>query len=72
MHNDMGNTLPMCIYPIKYLNESLSSYECLPDNTFLLIFTSSILIGLLFFRNVFLLIQFSPKIKSFLFYFYTM
>ena len=48
MYNDDGRGLTLCIYPIKYLYEPLLPYECLLDNTILLISTSSILIGLLF------------------------
>ena len=31
MHNGDGKALPSCLYPIKYLNESLS-YDFLSDN----------------------------------------
>ena len=46
-HNGDGKALPSCLYPIKYLNESLLS-DVLSDNAVLLIFTSLLLIGFLF------------------------
>ena len=33
MHNGDGKALPSCLYPIKYLNESLP-YDFLSDNLF--------------------------------------
>ena len=47
MHNGDGKALPSCLYPIKYLNESLLS-DFLSDNATFLISTSLILIGFLF------------------------
>ena len=47
MHNGDGKTLPSCLYPIKYLNESLL-FDFLSDNAVLLISTLLILIDLLF------------------------
>ena len=58
-------TLVSLIYPIKYLNEPLLPYKSFLENTILLISTLSILIGLLFLWNAFLLIHFSTKIKAF-------
>ena len=50
MHNGDGQALPSCLYPINYLNESLLS-DVLSDNAILLISTSLILIGFLFFMK---------------------
>ena len=47
MHSGDGKALPSCLYPIKYLNESLP-YDFLSDNAIFLISTSLILIGFLF------------------------
>ena len=44
MYNGTGKTLPICTYPIKYLNEPLLPYECLHDSNIRLKSTSSILI----------------------------
>ena len=44
MHNGDGKALPLCIYPITYLNESLLS-DFLSDNAIILISTSLILIA---------------------------
>ena len=46
-HNGGGKTLPLCLYEIKYLNESLL-YDYLCDNTISSISTSLILMALLF------------------------
>ena len=32
MHNGIGKTLPICIHPIKYLNEPLLPYQCLVEH----------------------------------------
>ena len=40
MHNGAGKTLPICTYPLKYLNELLLPYELFLDNTILFISTS--------------------------------
>ena len=45
MYKGTRKTLPICIYPIKYLNEPLLPYEYILDNTVRLVSTSSILIG---------------------------
>ena len=50
MHNGDGKALPSCLHPIKYLNESLLC-DFLSDNAILLISTSLILIGFLFFMK---------------------
>ena len=47
MHNGDGKALPSCLYPIKYLNESLLS-DFLSDNAILSTATSLILMGFLF------------------------
>ena len=47
MHNGDGKVLPSCLYPIKYLNESLL-YDFLSDNFILSISSSLILVDLLF------------------------
>ena len=46
-HNGDGKALPLCLYPIKYLNESLP-YDFLWDNTISSISTSLILMSFLF------------------------
>ena len=46
MHNVDGKTLSLCLYPIRYLNESLP-FDFLWDNTISLTSTSFILIGFL-------------------------
>ena len=43
-HNGDEKALPSCLYPIKYLNDSLT-YGFLSDNAILLISTLLILIG---------------------------
>ena len=50
MHNGHGKALPSYLYTVKYLNESLQS-DFLSDNAILLISTSLILIGFLFFMK---------------------
>ena len=60
MHNGDEKTLPSCLYPIKYLNESLS-YDFSSDNALLLISMSLILIGFLFLWKALLMMPFSPK-----------
>ena len=60
MHNGDGKALPSCLYPIKYLNESLP-YDLLSDDAILLISTSLILIGFLFLWKALLMMLFSPK-----------
>ena len=64
MHNGDGKALPSCLYPIKYLNESLLS-DFLSDNATFLISTSLILIGFLFLWKVLLMMLFSPKFTAF-------
>ena len=60
MHNDNERTLPLCIYPIKYLYEPLLPYDSLLDNKH---YSFTIyLINI----NLFLIKYFSPKIKAFL------
>ena len=60
MHNDNERTLPLCIYPIKYLYEPLLPYDSLLDNKH---YSFTIyLINI----NLFLIKYFSPKIKTFL------
>ena len=59
-------------YFIYISNNPLLPYECLLDNTILLISTSTILIGFSFSWKAFLLTQSSPKLKTFLCHFYTM
>ena len=44
MYNGIEETLPSCIYPIKYLNASLLPYDSLLDNNILLVSALSILI----------------------------
>ena len=48
MHNHDGKALLLCLYLIKYLNESLFQYDFLSDNTIILLYTSLILMGFLF------------------------
>ena len=60
MHNKDGKPFPSCLYPMVYLNESLT-YEFLSNNDIALISTSLILIGFLFLRKVLLMMLFSPK-----------
>ena len=64
IHYGAGKELPLCLYPIRYLNVSLLPYEFLSDNTILLISTSLIFLGLLFLWKAFLIISFSPKYKA--------
>ena len=52
LHNGNGTGLPLCLYPIKYLNESWT-YDFLSDNVILLICTSLILIDFFFFERRF-------------------
>ena len=68
--NGDGKTLPSCLYPMKYLNESLLC-DFLSDNAILLISTSLILIGFLFLWKALLLIYFLwnlPLLAPFLYY----
>ena len=60
MYNGDRKALPSCLYPRKYLNESLP-YHFLPDNDILLIHTSLILTSFLFLRKALIMISFSPK-----------
>ena len=53
MHNGDGKAIPSCLYPIKYLNESLL-IEFLSDNDIPLISTSLILWVFYFYEKVFL------------------
>ena len=57
MYDGTGKILALSIYPIKYLNDPLFPYECLLDNTILLISTSLVLIGFPFLWKAFLLTQ---------------
>ena len=49
MYNGIEETLPSCIYPIKYLNASLLPYDSLLDNNILLVSALSILIYQMYF-----------------------
>ena len=40
IHNGAGKASPLCIYPVKNLNESLLQYDSFLDNTTFLISTS--------------------------------
>ena len=64
MHNVDGKALLSRQYSIKYLNESLS-YHFLSDNAILLICTSLISIGFLFFWKVLLMMLYSPLLGPF-------
>ena len=66
MHNGIGKALVSLIYPIKYWNEPFLPYKLFLDNTILLISTLSMLMGLLFLWNAFLLIHYLSKGKAFL------
>ena len=57
IHNGDRKTLLLCICPLKYLNELLISYQCILDNTILLISALSMLIGHLFLWKKFLITQ---------------
>ena len=73
MHNGDGKVLTSCLYPIKYLNESLSS-DFLSHNAILLISTLFLVFTYRFF--VFMKSAFNDAIFSetniFLLHFYTM
>ena len=71
MHNGDGKALPSCLYPIKYLNQSLS-YDFLSNNAIPLISTSLTLTSFLFLWKAPLIIPFSPKYKASCSIFYTM
>ena len=47
MHDGDGKALPLCLYPIKYLNESIP-FDFFRDNAISSISTSLILMGFLF------------------------
>ena len=70
MYKGTRKTLPICIYPIKYLNEPLLPYEYLLDNTVRLVSTSSILIGFPFLWIALLLTQLHQKLRHFVQFFY--
>ena len=52
-HNGAGEVSILFIYPIKCLNNTFLTYECLLDNAILLIFTSSLLTGFPFLSKAF-------------------
>ena len=60
MHNEDGNVLPSCLYPIKYLNEFLLS-DFLSDNAILSTSTSLILMFFLFLQKALIMMPFSLK-----------
>ena len=64
MNNGDGKALPSRQYSIKYLNESLSDHF-LSDNAILLICTSLISIGFLFFWKLLLMMLYSPLLGPF-------
>ena len=68
--NGAGKALPLCIYPIKYLNNSSLPYYFVLDNTVLFISTSLIWIDFLFLWKLISIIPYSPKSKAFCFIFY--
>ena len=70
-HNGDGKALPLYLYPIKYLKESLL-FDVLWDNTISLISTSLILMDLLFLLKALLMMPFSPKHTACCSTFYTM
>ena len=70
MHNGDGKTLPLCLYPIKYLNESLP-YDFLSDNFILSVSPSLILVGLILLWKALFMMPFFSEANSFLFHFYT-
>ena len=69
-NNGDRKALPLCLYPIKYLSESLL-YDFLYDNTISSIYTSLILMGYLFLWKSLLMIPFSSKYTASCFMFYT-
>ena len=60
MHDGDGKALPLCLYPIKYLNESIP-FDFFRDNAISSISTSLILMGFLFLWKAPLMIPISPK-----------
>ena len=70
-HNGDGKVLSLCLYPIKYLNESLP-YDFLSDNFILSLSTSLILMELLFLWKSLLMMPFSLKQTATCYMFYTM
>ena len=65
----LENALPLCFYPIKYLNESLLPYDFSSDDTILLISTSLILICFLFLMKSIFNNTIFTKTQSFLLHF---
>ena len=59
IHNGDGKALPLCLYPVKYLNES-SIYDFLWDDTISSISASLILMGFIFLWKALLMMPFSP------------
>ena len=68
-HNGDKKTLSSCLYPIKYLNDSLT-YDFLPDNAILLISTLLILIGFLFLWKVLLICYFHWNVRCLVLFLY--
>ena len=69
-HDGDGKPLPLSLYPIKYLNESLL-YDFLWNNTISSISTSLILMGVLFLWKSLLMMPFSPSYTGSCSMFYT-
>ena len=60
VHNGDGKELPSCLYPIKYLNESLP-YDFLSNSAILSISTSLILFFYFYEKHFLHFLQYLPK-----------